>query len=116
VHVIRRSFPRQYGQWHPHVCATPGIPLRGGGGALALVPPLGGPGELPNLPGSNMWFNGMDPSDPSTWVRPYNPQPGMIAYLNIDGAQPNPAGGVQRGKQPRLFWRGGVAGSSANNG
>jgi hypothetical protein len=32
-------------------------------------------------------FNGMDPSDPSTYTRPWNPQPGMIAYLNFDGAQ-----------------------------
>jgi hypothetical protein len=26
----------------------------------------------------------MDPSDPTTWVRPYNPQPGMVAQLNFD--------------------------------
>jgi hypothetical protein len=31
----------------------------------------------------------MDPSDPTSYVRPYNPQPGMIALLNYDGAVPN---------------------------
>lgn len=31
-------------------------------------------------------FAGMDPSEPSTYVRPWNPQPGMISYLNFDGA------------------------------
>jgi hypothetical protein len=32
-------------------------------------------------------YKGMDPSDPLTYVRPWNPQPGMIAVLNFDGAQ-----------------------------
>jgi hypothetical protein len=45
----------------------------------------------------------MDPSDPVTWVRQYNPQPGMIGYLNFDGAKPND-GQVISGK-PRS-WRG----------
>lgn len=27
-------------------------------------------------------YLGMDPSDPSTWPRPFNPAPGMISYLN----------------------------------
>jgi hypothetical protein len=39
--------------------------------------PVNGPGGT---------FNGMDPSDPSTYVRPWNPQPGMIGRLNFDGA------------------------------
>jgi hypothetical protein len=46
----------------------------------------------------------MDPSNPATWVRPWNPQPGMIGRLNFDGAQlqaRQPAGGVQRGRQQR---------------
>jgi hypothetical protein len=37
-------------------------------------------------PNSTPWC-GMDPSDPNTWVRPWRPQPGMIGYLNFDGAQ-----------------------------
>jgi len=32
-------------------------------------------------------FKGMDPSDPSTYVRAWNPAPGMIGYLNWDGSQ-----------------------------
>lgn len=47
--------------------------------------PVMGPGGRP--------FAGMDPSDPSTFVRPWNPQPGMIAYLNFDGA-------AEQGKTP----------------
>lgn len=50
------------------------------GGALALAPlPVLGPGGRP--------FAGMDPSDPVTFTRPWNPAPGMIGYLNFDGAQ-----------------------------
>jgi hypothetical protein len=26
----------------------------------------------------------MDPSDPRTWVRQYNPQPGMMGQFNFD--------------------------------
>jgi hypothetical protein len=32
----------------------------------------------------------MDPTDRSTWVRPWNPAPGMIGWLNYDGAAANP--------------------------
>lgn len=32
--------------------------------------------------GSGYGYLGMDPSDPSTWPRPFNPAPGMIAWLN----------------------------------
>jgi hypothetical protein len=41
----------------------------------------------------------MDPSAPVTWVRPWNPQPGMVARLNFDGAKmqaTTPTGGVWR--------------------
>ena len=27
-------------------------------------------------------YLGMDPSDPATWIRPFNPAPGMIGWLN----------------------------------
>jgi hypothetical protein len=45
----------------------------------------------------------MDPSDPSTYVRAWNPQPGMIAQLNYDGAQMQgrTPTQVQRGSQAR---------------
>jgi hypothetical protein len=61
-------------------------PVGHGGGVADLprgrfvVPPL--PVGLGNTP-----YMGMDPSDPATWVRPWNPQPGMIARLNFDGAR-----------------------------
>lgn len=50
-------------------------------------------------------FKGMDPSDPLTYTRPWNPQPGMIAQLNYDGAAIAQVGrtptGLQRGPQQR---------------
>jgi hypothetical protein len=57
-------------------------------------------------------FKGMDPSDPATYTRVWAPQPGMIAYLNFDGAaiqERTPTGGNQRGnqnKKPRKLWVG----------
>jgi hypothetical protein len=115
MRVFGRPLQRRYSCWHPHVTAQP-AGIRGGGGALQMAQ-LYGPAGLVGPQGSTDHpYQGMDPSDPVTWTRPYNPQPGMIAYLNIDGAQPNPAGGVQRGRQPRLWWPGGVAGSSVSNG
>ena len=48
-------------------------------------------------------YKGMDPSDASTWVRQWNPQPGMIARLNYDGAavQDRTPTQLQRGPQTR---------------
>jgi hypothetical protein len=114
--LMFRPVIRDYGQWHPHVCGTAWSQRPVAGGALALVPMYGPAGLVGPAGSTDHPYQGMDPSDPVTWTRPYNPQPGMISYLNLDGAQPNPAGGVQRGRQPFLFWRGGVAGSSVNNG
>ena len=61
------------------------------GGTPVMCPlPVGQNGEP--------WL-GMDPSAPQTWVRPWNPQPGMISYLNFDGAKyqaDTPMGGVRR--------------------
>lgn len=48
------------------------------GGAVQLN--AGGPPN--NTGGTGYGFLGLDPSDPSTWIRPFNPAPGMIAYLN----------------------------------
>jgi hypothetical protein len=115
MQVMRRPFRRDYACWHPHVSATSHGALQRGG-AVALAQMYGPAGLVGPQGSTDHPYQGMDPSDPVTWTRQYNPQPGMIAYLNIDGAVPNPAGGVQRGKQPRLWWRGGVAGSSVNNG
>lgn len=90
-------------------------------GGVRLLTPRGPAGPVGPIPGTDLPYQGMDPSDPKTYIRPYNPQPGMISYLNRDGAQPNPAGGVQRGRPPAWLrkaarGRGGVAGSSGNNG
>lgn len=47
-------------------------------------------------------YKGMDPSDPLTYTRPWNPQPGMIAQLNFDGAQ-------MQGRTPTQLQRGSQA-------
>ena len=95
-----RSFPATYAEDHPHVTVAPafaGHPLGGGAVRLARVdnvqPPQGPPGQP---------YMGMDPSDPQTWVRPWNPQPGMVARLNFDGAKAQgdtPMGGTWRNPQ-----------------
>lgn len=84
-----------YAQHQFHSGAASGArPLPGG--APVITGPLPVPGEAV--------YSGMDPSDPLTYVRPWNPAPGMIGYLNYDGAQTQarqPTGGLQRGKQQR---------------
>jgi hypothetical protein len=114
VQPMQRPFQRRYARWHPHVHVTSGGTIhRRGAPALSMA---AGPAGIVRQPGTDLPYQGMDPSDPNTWVRPYRPRPGMISFLNLDGAVPNPTGGVQRGRQPHLFWRGGVAGSSVRNG
>jgi hypothetical protein len=107
--------------WHPVQVSFEGDLIRGG--ALTLQIPRGPAGPVGPIPGTDLPYYGMDPSDPKTYVRPYRPAAGMIGYLNFDGAQPNPAGGVQRGRPPgwllkaaRAVGKGGVAGSSGYNG
>lgn len=73
-------------------------PRPGAGGAPRVTAPLpvSVPGMLP--------YAGMDPSDPGTYVRQWNPAYGMISYLNFDGAQvqaTQPTGGMGRGRQQR---------------
>lgn len=72
---IRRGWPTH----HP-VGYGGGVAEHGCGGALVMTP-------LPVPGGGRFVFCGMDPSAPETYVRPWNPQPGMIAYLNFDGSQ-----------------------------
>lgn len=75
-----RPFRRTWGTTHADLAGTAGDNARPcSGGALTLAP-------LPVVGAGNRPFAGMDPSDPATYVRPWNPQPGMIAYLNFDGA------------------------------
>lgn len=95
---ITKPFIRAYSTTHPVPHVTDGIPVRPAARvALVMAPlPVGQPGNLP--------FDGMDPSDPVTYVRPWNPRGGMIAYLNFDGAalqSTTPSGGLQRGRQQR---------------
>lgn len=65
---------------------TMGGMYRSGGVAVLLAQPAGpvGPVGTTDHP-----YVGMDPSDPATYIREYNPQPGMISWLNYDGAMPN---------------------------
>jgi hypothetical protein len=90
--MVRHPLAALYGEELPGWGATwrrGARPLPGG--ALVLAPlPVGADGQP---------FLGMDPSAPATWVRPWNPQPGMIAYLNFDGAKAQadtPMGGTWR--------------------
>lgn len=80
----RRPFTRGYHCYHQLVEITPGFPGRPVAGRAAgttFVPPV----AIPGTPGTP--FCGMDPSDPATYTRPWNPQPGMVARLNFDGSQ-----------------------------
>lgn len=75
---------------------TAARPLPGGAPRITGPLPMSIPGMQP--------FAGMDPSNPATYVRPWNPQPGMVARFNYDGAQAQaaqPTGGLQRGRQQR---------------
>ena len=54
-------------------------PMSATSGAVPVAPHIvAGPG-----PGLGQWV-GMDPGDPSTWVRPYAPQDGMFGRLHGD--------------------------------
>lgn len=73
-----RGSGRHYSTAHVYASGAAG-PHPGGGAPMITAPlPNAVPGQLP--------YTGLDPSDSTTWVRPYNPQPGMIAYLNFNGA------------------------------
>jgi hypothetical protein len=83
MRLIRRPLVPMYGDESPVHRLTPGHhpgTRPGSGGAAAVT-------RLPVAAADGQPFAGMDPSNPVTWVRPWNPQPGMIAYLNFDGAK-----------------------------
>lgn len=91
---VTRPFTRSYGHVHQHVdVAEHGGMQRGGTVALPQW----------DATEAGPTYKGMDPSDPLTWVRPWSPQPGMIAQLNFDGAamQSRTPTGLQRGTQRR---------------
>ncbi len=94
----RRQVTHQYGN-HPANCSAPPfhfyahdhqypVPasraqLYGGGGLLggAVTLAAGGPTGS-RLGNTGYGYLGMDPSDSSTWPRPFTPTAGMISYLN----------------------------------
>ena len=81
---------------HPNISITPGCPGRPVNSHTVSM------AQLPyNMSGPA--YKGMDPSDPATYIRPWNPAPGMIGYLNYDGAQTQGSTPtqVQRGPQAR---------------
>jgi hypothetical protein len=88
--AIRRPLSRR---WRMGRDGSPWVELPPGPrmtlGPSAAVVPLGGPAGPAGPTANGRSYNGMDPSDPTTYVRPYNPQPGMIGRLNFDGAMPN---------------------------
>lgn len=81
---------------HPPVAITPGFPGRPCNAYSA-------PGPSMDTTMSGPAYKGMDPSDPLTYTRPWNPVAGMIAFLNFDGAamQATTPTQIQRGPQSR---------------
>lgn len=90
MQLMRRPIRRRTPLWHPHVDTVEHGAFPKPGHSVTLVMPLGSPlGAAGPVGAGDIPYVGLDPSDPVTWRRMYNPQPGMIAYLNFDGAQPN---------------------------
>jgi hypothetical protein len=110
--MMTRPFTRRAHPTHPLVWMTGGGPLLRKG-TVPLVTMYGPAGIVGPVGATDHPYMGMDPSDPTTWTRPYNPQPGMIGQLNFDGAKPREEQTqLQRKRQRRQFYRGGVAGAS----
>jgi len=93
AHLARtRAFPMSYSQSHGHVTVSDSFKGRPCQAWAPVMAPL--QAGINGQP-----YNGMDPSAPVTWVRPWNPQPGMVARLNFDGAKmqgETPMGGTWR--------------------
>jgi hypothetical protein len=97
--LTRRIVNHQYGQqdgapppFHVHMAErqqpAPGGRgrLYGAGGLLGGAVTLTSRGFTGMRVGNSGYgYLGMDPSDPTTWPRPFNPQPGMIGWLNFYG-------------------------------
>ena len=87
-----RPMARSWSTWHPTGWVVPWGARPGTGGALTMSALTGSnpaAGPVGPIPGTDKPFMGMDPSDPTTYVRPYQPAAGMVARLNYDGATPN---------------------------
>jgi hypothetical protein len=58
--------------------------LYGAGGLMGGAVTLSARGMVGSRVGSTGYgYLGMDPSDPTTWPRPFVPSSGMISYLNF---------------------------------
>lgn len=98
THIMRRPVSGWGIANHAPIAVTGGFPGRPCNSYSARMAPLpwsmSGPG-----------YKGMDPSDVTTHVRQWNPAPGMISYLNYDGASMAMQGRtptqLQRGPQSR---------------
>jgi len=72
VTMLEDAYPASETQPRPEVARYAQVPLN------PAVMSAGLAGFRPYL--------GMDPSDPGTWQRPFNPQPGMFTRLHSDQA------------------------------
>jgi hypothetical protein len=84
VLMLEDAYPPAEGAPRPELARVSPVPLN------AAVLASGGAGFRP--------YVGMDPTDPGTYTRPYNPQPsGLFARMHQEQAQAVP----QRAGQPR---------------
>ena len=92
MRIMRRTLYGYGSVNHTPIAITGGFPGRPCQAYHAEVVPMDA-----NMSGPA--YKGMDPSDPLTYTREWNPQPGMIGYLNYDGAQ-------MQGRTPTQLQRG----------
>lgn len=72
-----------------HTMAGRAVATPGGGGLMGGAVRLNTAGRTGIRRGSTGYgYLGMDPSDPTTWPRPFNPSSGMIGYLNYRQVTP----------------------------
>lgn len=93
----------------PHHAVMPGwqhapsLPRHGGGGLAggAVTLTASAPAGM-QVGNTGYGYLGMDPSAPETWIRQFNPAPGMISFLNYPGyGGPLPQrGGAVRAEVP----------------
>lgn len=88
AHPADYSPPPNHVYMHEHQYPVPSDRARlygPGGGIMGGAVSLGARGGPIGMRQGNTGYGylGMDPSDPATWRRPFNPAPGMIAYLNF---------------------------------
>jgi hypothetical protein len=92
--LTRGGVAHQYGEggYYPapyHVVfLQDSYPGEGGRPEVARLEPVAlNPGVMMAGAAGFRPYVGMDPSDPGTWSRPYNPQPGMFGRLHDDTAE-----------------------------